>query len=119
VPQLCVLLLHSSDEPDRAAAALEAAHAATAVGRPAALYLASEGSRVAARGVAEALSGGGRPDLASLLSRFVARGGRVLVSGPCWRARGFAADALVPGGAVVEPEALSNLAAEGYVFASF
>jgi hypothetical protein len=119
VPHLCVHLLHSSDEPDLAAVALEVAHAAAQAGRPSALYLSSEGSRVGARGVAQALSGAGRADLAALLAAFVTRGGRVLVSGPCWRARGFAADALVPGAALVEPEAMSNLAEEGYVFASF
>ena len=119
MPHLCVLLLHSSDEPDLAAAAIGAAHATVAAGRPAALYLEAEGTRLGAKGVAEALSRGGRPDLAALLAAFSKAGGRVLVSGPSWRERGFAPDALLPGASIVEREALSTLAAEGFVFASF
>jgi predicted peroxiredoxin len=116
---LCVLLLHSTDEPDLAVAALHAARGAVASGQPGALFLAGEGVRVAAKGVLEALSSGGRPDLADVLRDFLARGGRVHVSEACLRARQFAPDALLPG-VVLEPEdGLSRLAAEGWVFASF
>ena len=117
--RLCVLLLHSTDEPDLAATALVAAHAAVATGKAAAVYLAAEGTRMAARGVAETISHGGRPDARALLDGCGAGGGRLLVSAPCWRERGFEADALVPGASLVEPDALAALAAEGYSFASF
>ena len=116
---LCVVLLHSTDEPDLAVAGLSAAHAAVAAGRPAALYLAAEGVRVGVRGVAEALSGHGRPDLREMLVQFLKGGGRVLLSGPCFRARGFEPAAVVEGAAVAEPEALSALAEEGYSAVSF
>jgi predicted peroxiredoxin len=116
---LCVLLLRSTDEPERAATALVAAHAAAKSGRPAALYLASEGARLAARGVAETISSAGRPDARAEIDGFLAAKGRLLVSRACWRERGFADDALLPGATLVDPAALSDLAAEGFSFASF
>ena len=116
---LCVVLLHSTDEPDLAVAGLSAAHAAVSAGRKAALYLAAEGVRVGVRGVAEALSGHGRPDLAGMLGGFVESGGLLLLSGPCFRERGFEPGAVVPGATLVEPEALSALVEEGYAAASF
>jgi hypothetical protein len=117
VAALCVLLLHSTDDPDRAVAGVRAAAAA---GGRAGMWLDAEGVRLAARGVAETLSGAdGRPDVKALLVRFAADGGRIWVSGPCWRERGFEDDVLVDGASVAEPERLAGLAAEGWVFASF
>src|SRR5262245_1532330 len=98
------MLLHSTDDPDRAVAGVRAADAA---GKGAAMWLDAEGVRLGAKGVAEALSGAdGRPDVKAMLARFAQAGGRIWVSGPCWRDRGFAADALVEGAEVVEPERL-------------
>ena len=119
MPHLCVVLLHSTDEPDLAVAGLEAAAAAIKAGRPAALYLAVEGVRIGVKGVAETLSGHGRPDVKAILSDFIAGGGRALLSGPCFRSRGFEVGAVVAGASVVEPEALSRLAEEGFVAVSF
>jgi uncharacterized protein len=117
VSALCVILLHSTDDPDRAVAGVRAAAAA---GGSAAMWLDAEGVRLGAKGVAETLSGAdGRPDVKALLAGFAKAGGRIWVSGPCWRDRGFAADALVEGAEVAEPERLAALAAEGFVFASF
>ena len=116
---LCVVLLHSTDEPDLAVAGLEAAAAAVRSGRKAVLYLAVEGVRMGVKGVAEALSGFGRPDLKAILDGFLAGGGRVMLSEPCFRARGFEKGAVVLGASVVEPEALSALVEEGYATVSF
>lgn len=117
---LCVLLLHSTDAPERAVAAVRAAHAAAAGGKRAGLYLDVEGVRLAAKGVAETLSNAdGRPDVRALLQEFVARGGRVLVSSAEWSARGYEADALVDGASLAADDALATLAAEGWVFASW
>jgi predicted peroxiredoxin len=114
-----VLLLHSTDEPSLAVAAIRVAHGAASAGRPCALFLAAEGSRIAAKGVLEALSGGGRPDLVGLVRQFVADGGKIHVSGEALRERGFAADALLPEASVEPEDGLARLASEGWVFASF
>ncbi len=117
---LCVILLHSTDAPERAVAGVGAAGAAVAAGRVAALYLAVEGVRLAARGVAETLSNAdGRPDVRKALDDFLARGGRLLVSSPCWAARGYEASALLPGASMAAEDGLAALAAEGFSFASF
>ena len=118
---LAVLLVRSTDDPDRAVAAVRAAHAAAAAfpaSKPA-LVLDDEGVRVGAKGVAEVLSGGGRPNVKAMLAAFVAAGGRVLVSRDAWNERGYAADALVDGAALVDADALAQLAASGYAIASF
>jgi predicted peroxiredoxin len=119
VPHLCVLLLHSTDEPDLAVAGLAAALAGARAGRKVALWLAVEGARLGAQGVAETLSGHGRPDVAAMLKEIASAPGRVLIAAPCWRARGFEDDVLVPGAKVVEPEALSALVEDGFACASF
>jgi hypothetical protein len=117
MPALCVLLLHSTDVPDLAVAAVRAASAA---GRGAGMWLDAEGVRLAAKGVAETLSGAdGRPDVAAMLAGFADAGGRIWVSTPCWRDRGFADDALVRGATLEEPGRLAALAAEGFVFVSY
>ena len=121
---LAVLLLRSTDEPDVAVAALRSAHGAALRPRrgpqPApALLLEAEGARLAAKGVADVLSGGGRPDVRALLEGFQKAGGRVLVSAAAWRERGYQDDALVPGAVLVGAEALADLAAEGLAIASF
>ena len=118
---LALLLLHSADEPETAVAALRAAQAAAA--RPGSprpvLWLDAEGVRLAARGVAEALSGGGRPDCVALLRAFTAGGGRIRVSRDAWRDRHFQDDALVEGAELVGPEGLADLAHDGYAFVSW
>jgi predicted peroxiredoxin len=119
VPHLCVVLLHSTDEPDLAVAGLATALAAVRAGRKAAVWMAVEGARLGAKGVAETLSGHGRPDVAAMLAEIASAPGRVLVAGPCFRARGFEPDVLVAGAKIVEPEALSALVEEGWACASF
>jgi hypothetical protein len=117
VATLCVLLLHSTDDPDRAVAGVRAASAA---GGRAGMWLDAEGVRLGAKGVAETLSNvDGRPDVKAMLDGFAKVGGRIFVSGPCWRERGFGDDALIDGAIVAEPERLAVLATEGFVFASF
>ena len=119
MPHLCVVLLHSTDEPDLAVAGLATALAAARAGRPVALWLAVEGARLGAKGVAETLSGHGRPDVAAMLREIAATPDRVWVAGPCWRARGFEPGVLLPGARLAEPEALSALVESGFACASF
>src|SRR5262245_35381514 len=114
---LCVLVLHSTDDPERAVAGVRAAAGA---GRGGGMWLDAEGVRLAAKGVAETLSGvDGRPDVKAMLAAFARDGGKIWVSAPSWRERGFDAAALVEGAALAEPDRLAALAAEGWVFASF
>jgi predicted peroxiredoxin len=119
MPRLCVALLHSTDEPDLAVAGMGAAHAAAEAGKPVALWLAAEGVRLGAKGVAETLSGHGRPDVKAWLTTVIERGGRVLLSRPCFVARGFAEDAIVAGARLAEPVELAALVEEGFVPVSF
>jgi len=117
--RLCVVLLHSTDEPDLAVAGLGAAFAAVAAGKPVALWLASEGVRLGAKGVAETLSGHGRPDVKAWLDAIAAKGGPIVLSKPCFEARGFGIHALVAGARIEGPEALASLVEEGFVPVSF
>lgn len=119
---LAVLLLCSTDDPDRAVRALTCARAAAVHGaspRPAVLLLEGEGVRLGAKGVAEAVSGGGRPDAKETLASFVRAGGRVLVAREAWTERGYQDDALVEGAAFAGASALAELAASHYAIASF
>jgi predicted peroxiredoxin len=119
VPHLCVVLLHSTDEPDLAVAGLATALAAARAGRKTAVWLAVEGARLGAKGVGETLSGHGRPDVAAILKELALEPGRILVSAPCWQARGFESDVLLPGATLVDPQGLSALVEDGFACASF
>jgi predicted peroxiredoxin len=119
MPRLCVVLLHSTDEPDLAVAGLRCAHAALEAGKPVALWLASEGVRLGVKAVAETLSGHGRPDVAAWVDALLAKGTRVGLSRPCFEARGFAADAVRAGARIEGPESLAAWVEEGWVPVSF
>jgi predicted peroxiredoxin len=122
-PRLAVHLLHSSDEPDRVVAALRvlraaALGAAAPVGGPA-LVLDLEGVRLAAKGVASALAGDGRPDVKELLASALRAGAKVFVGADAWRARGYADDALLEGASLADAGTVANLVATGYVFVGY
>ena len=122
---LCVVLLHSTDEPDRAVAGIDAARAAAmgaavgvTPGRPT-LFLDVEGVRLAARGVTETLSSGGRPDVTDLLGWFHRAGGETLVVREAWTERGYLDDALISGARFVERGTLAEMARESHVFVTY
>jgi predicted peroxiredoxin len=122
-PRLAVHLLHSSDEPDRVVAALRVVRAAAigaapTVGAPA-LVLDLEGVRLAAKGVAAALNGDGRPDVKALLESAVRAGAKVFVDLEAWRARGYLDDALVEGASLADAGMVANLVATGHVFVGY
>ena len=122
VRSLAVLLLHSTDRPERAVAGVRAALAAARadVGpTPPALVLDVEGSRLAAKGVAQALSTGGRPNLVEQLAEFARLGGAILAIEEAWRERGFLDDALIPGARLVPAAHLATLVAGNHVIASY
>jgi len=122
---LCVVLLHSTDEPDRAVAGIDAIRAAAMgagsgvpLGRPA-LFLDVEGVRLGAKGVAETLSSGGRPDVTAMLASFLRGQGEVLVVREAWAERGYLDDALVPGARLVPRRTLAEMAAVSHVFVTY
>lgn len=122
---LCVVLLHSTDEPDRAVAGIDAVRAAALgagvgvpLGRPA-LLLDVEGVRLGARGVAETLSSGGRPDVSAMLASFVRAGGEILVVREAWAERGYLDDVRVPGARLVPRRTLAEMAALSHAFVSY
>ena len=119
---LAVLLLHSTDRPERAVAGVRAALATAraSVGPiPPALVLDVEGARMAAKGVAQALSTGGRPNLVDQLTEFVRLGGVIFAVEEAWRERGFLDDALMAGAKLVPAGHLAALASAGYAIASY
>ncbi len=119
---LAVLLLHSTDRPERAVAGVRAALAAAranVTSAAPALVLDVEGARMAAKGVAQALSSGGRPNLVEQLAEFVRLGGTVSAVEDAWRERGFLDDALIAGAHLVPASHVATLAAAGYAIASY
>lgn len=122
---LCVVLLHSTDEPDRAVAGIDAARAAAMgagtgfpLGKPA-LFLDVEGVRLGAKGVTETLSSGGRPDVTEMLASFHRAGGEILVVREAWAERGYLDDALVPGARLVPRRTLAEMASVSHVFVTY
>lgn len=116
--RIAVHLLHASDEPEHAVAALALLRAAAERGGAPRLVLDLEGVRLAAKGVAAALRGDGRPDPATLLAAALAAGARILVVRDAWAARGYADDALVEGAVLAGPEDVAALAAD-HVFVGY
>ncbi len=122
---LCVVLLHSTDEPDRAVAGIDVARAAAlgagagvAPGKPA-LLLDVEGVRLGAKGVTQTLSSAGRPDVTEMLASFHRAGGEILVVREAWTERGYLDDALVTGARLVARRTLAEMAAQSHVFVTY
>ena len=105
-----VFLIHNSTEnPDRAATALEHAHAAQRAGHSVDLWLASEGVRLAVQAVAETFR---EPqDAARLLNELVRNGATLYAHRPCFQRREFEESALRPGAQLVDGDALPELLA--------
>lgn len=105
------LISHSTEDPERAAVALEHAHAAQAAGHTVDLWLSGEGVRLAVKAVAETLR---EPqDAAALLTQLVANGTTLYAHRPCFERREFDEAALRPGAEVVGGEALPELLGHG------
>lgn len=112
--RLLYVLPHSTDDPRRAATALEAAVVAAETGHEVALWLTDEGVRLAVKGVVDALLEAG-PRLASdSLAALQQRDAPLCVSKPCFEGRGFAAEQLAAGGRLAEPAELATLVADGW-----
>jgi predicted peroxiredoxin len=115
VSRLAYLLAHSTAEPERAAVALAAAAAAAEAGHEVALVLTGEGVRLAVAGLVEALGRRGPRPAAESLASLAGRSARIVVSWPCYEARGFGSDVLLPAATLAPLSALAGLVSEGYV----
>lgn len=116
---LVINLTHSVDDPDRTSVAMVVAGAAAASAQNATIFLSSEGTRLAQRGVAEDLHEEGFAPMGELVSSYVEAGGTFLVCSPCAKKRGIGADDLIEGATIVGGATLVALLADGAGSLSF
>ena len=116
---LVINLTHSVDDVDRTSVAMVVAGAAAASDQKTTVFLSSEGTRLAAHGVAETLHEEGFAPLGDLVTGFVAAGGSFLVCSPCAKKRGIGEDDLIEGASIVGGAVLVALLADGAASLSF
>ncbi len=116
---LVVNLTHSVDDPDRCSVAMVVAGASVASEQKTTVFLSSEGTRLAAKGVADELQEDGFAPMSQLVSTFVEAGGTFLVCSPCAKKRGITQDDLIPGASIVGGATLVALLADGAASLSF
>ncbi len=116
---LVINLTHSVDDPDRSSVAMVVAGASVASEQATTVFLSSEGTRLAAKGVAQDINEDGFAAMSELVSSFVAAGGTFLVCSPCAKKRGIGADDLIEGATIVGGASLVALLADGAASLSF
>lgn len=116
---LVINLTRSVDDVDRTSVAMVVAGASVASDQTTTVFLSSEGTRLAARGVAETLHEEGFAPLGDLVTSFVEAGGTFLVCSPCAKKRGIGADDLIDGASIVGGASLVALLADGASSLSF
>lgn len=116
---LVINLTHSIDDPDRTSVAMVVAGASVASNQQTTVFLSSEGTRLAKRGVAEDLHEEGFSPLGELVSSFTDAGGAFLVCSPCAKKRNIGPDDLIEGATIVGGATLVGLLAEGAGSLSF
>ena len=84
------------EDAEKVSLALLSAIAAAEGGRPTLVFLTKESVRMATKGVARGVACEGCADIADLMERFVAAGGRFMACSLCFGARGLDADTLIP-----------------------
>ncbi len=116
---LVINLTRSVDDPDRSSVAMVVAGASVASDQPTTVFLSSEGTRLAAKGVADELHEDGFAPMSELVSSYVAAGGKFLVCSPCAKKRGIGEDELIDGASIVGGATLVALLADGASSLSF
>lgn len=116
---LVINLTHSIDDPDRSSVAMVVAGASVASDQQTTVFLSSEGTRLAAKGVADDLHEDGFAPMSELVSSFVEAGGRFLVCSPCAKKRGIGEDDLIEEAAIVGGASLVALLVDGASSLSF
>lgn len=116
---LVINLTRSTDDPDRASVAMVVAGASVASAQDTTVFLSSEGTRLAANGVADTIAEDGFAPMGELVSGFVAAGGKFLVCSPCAKKRGIGEDELIDGASIVGGATLVALLVDGASSLSF
>ena len=116
---LVINLTHSIDDPDRTSVAMVVAGASAASDQTTTVFWASEGTRLAAKGVAEGIHEDGFAEVGELVSTFVEAGGTFLVCSPCAKKRGIGEEDLIAGASIVGGATLVALLADGAASLSF
>ncbi len=116
---LVINLTRSVDDPDRSSVAMVVAGASVASAQTTTVFLSSEGTRLAQRGVAEDLHEEGFAPMSELVATYVAAGGTFLVCSPCAKKRGIGEDDLIEGASIVGGATLVALLADGAASLSF
>jgi predicted peroxiredoxin len=84
-----ISLVTGLEDPERVTVALLVAVGAAESGRPTLVFLAKEAARLAIEGVAVGTACSGCPDIPSLMERYAAAGGTLLVCPICFNAKGL------------------------------
>ncbi len=116
---LVINLTHSLDDPDRTSVAMVVAGASVASSQTTTVFLSSEGTRLAQKGVADELREDGFAPMSELVSSYVDAGGTFLVCSPCAKKRGIGEDDLIAGASIVGGASLVALLADGAGSLSF
>lgn len=116
---LVINLTHSVDDVDRASVAIVVAGASVASSQKTTVFLSSEGTRLAAKGVTETLHEEGFASMSELVAGYVEAGGTFLVCSPCAKKRGIGADDLIEGASIVGGATLVALLVDGASSLSF
>ncbi len=116
---IVINLTHSGDDVDRTSVAMVVAGASVASAQDTTVFLSSEGTRLAAKGVAETLHEEGFAPLGELVSTFVEAGGKILVCSPCAKKRDIGEEDLIEGANIVGGATLVALLADGAASLSF
>jgi len=116
---LVINLTHSVDDVDRTSVAMVVAGASVASDQKTTVFLSSEGTRLAARGVADDLHEEGFAPLSQLVADYVEAGGTFLVCSPCAKKRGIGETDLIEGASIVGGASLVKLLVDGASSLSF
>ena len=111
--KFCVSLTCAKDNADRATVAFVVANAAAASDKETLVFLSIEGVRLCQKGYADGVHEQGFSPLKDLMENFVKAGGKIYVCSPCFKKRGLAEDALVPGATIVGGAKLVEFLGDG------
>ena len=84
------------EDTEKVTVAFLVAVATAEAGRPTMMFLTKEATRLAVEGVAVAVACDGCPPLTTLLSRFAAAGGQMIVCGICVDAKQLDVESFIP-----------------------
>src|SRR5207253_9425569 len=113
INNFAVNLTHSIDDTDRTTVAMIVANAAIASGKNTVVFLASEGVRLASKGVADGIHEEGLTPMSELVRNYLAAGGAFWVCPPCCNKRGYTERGLIEGSTLAGAARLVALCSRG------